>query len=550
MEGCYIFKKNPINIAHLPTLMLVIGYPIYWAEMLSGHAKGGLTSPLVWWLFTFFVVFVTWREKQAIIDFKNQCLRSFLGEKRYIQVFLIIGCVISIFVVICALLASLLPPHLLQESDTMNYHMTIPRQHLILGSFSHIPWSADDFFFLPIDFALAPFWFVSPLPNKIPQLIFFLGLLCVTASLSREFKSGPMTAAFISVFALLGSHGHGVQIGTAMMDLPICYLFLAFLDSFLKRQKWLFIFEFTFFVWAKSLVPVQVIVLAAGLGCLFFIMTRAGYVSVLWDFQRKLPLEEMKRCGQFFSSVWPGILIMSIVVAGPFLAKSLYYTGTPFFPIGIGMTSFHPGIQEGSVGWSSLVRSAEFLNTSIHRDGYGRSLFDFLTHFWALAVPNDKVNNAFDYPMGLSYLIFLGPFLLFWFRSLFRKEIALLPWMIVVYWILWWFSVRETRHLYAPVLLMMIVSIVSLKNWSKVLLFVLLTAMVLNGLSVFRAHHSYFGHSRENVLRAEDKILVDLSRQYILGKRSDMVESEQYEAAFALFPVVVRREILPHVIAF
>ena len=32
-----IFKKNPINIAHLPTLMLVIGYPIYWAEMLSGH---------------------------------------------------------------------------------------------------------------------------------------------------------------------------------------------------------------------------------------------------------------------------------------------------------------------------------------------------------------------------------------------------------------------------------------------------------------------------------------------------------------------------------
>ena len=122
--------------------------------------------------------------------------------------------------------------------------------------------------------------------------------------------------------------------------------------------------------------------------------------------------------------------------------------------------------------------------------------------------------------------------------------------MVVVYWVLWWFSVREARHLYAPVLLMMIVSIVSIKGWSKVFLSVLLTAMVLNGLSVYRAHHSYFGRSREDVLRAEDKILVDRSRRYILDKRSDMVELEQYEVAFALFPVVVRREILPHAIAF
>lgn len=549
MEGNDIFKKNPINIAHLPTLILAIGYPIYWAEMLSGHARGGVTSPIVWWLFAFFAVFIFWRERLAIADFKNQCVRSFLDERRTVQIFLALGCAISIFIVSCAFLASLHPPHLLQESDVMNYHMSVPRQHLILGSFEHIPWSADDFFFLPIDFAMAPFWFVSPLPNKYPQFIFFLGLIAVAFNLAQTLRPKSLVAAAVVVFALLGSHGHGVQMGAAMLDLTICYLFLASVDSFLKRQKWLFVVEFTFFLWAKSLVALQVLAIVL-LFCFFYFALRAlGVKKTMLDFQKVLASQESIGYRRFLREVVPVVLIMSLFVGGPFLAKSIYYTGTPFFPVNMGWLS-HPGISEGSLAWESLKRSAEFLTTSIQRDGYGRSPVDFLTHFWALAVPDDKVNNAFDYPMGLSYLVFLGPFIFYLVTSLRKKEFAVVPWMIMTYWILWWLSVRETRHLYAPVVLMFIVCAVSMKEWSRLFLCVLLTAMVLNATSVFRAHHSYFGRPALDVIRAEDKALVELSQQYISQKRSDLVELEQHEVAFALFPVVVRREILPHVVAF
>ena len=128
-----------------------------------------------------------------------------------VRIFLTVGFILGLFILTCALLAALQPPYLMQESDVMNYHMSVPRQHLILGSFAHIPWSADDLFFLPLDFALAPFWFVLPLPNKFPQFIFLLGLIGVVVNLCRELKPGGVMTSIIAVFALLGSHGHGVQ---------------------------------------------------------------------------------------------------------------------------------------------------------------------------------------------------------------------------------------------------------------------------------------------------------------------------------------------------
>ena len=39
----------------------------------------------------------------------------------------------------------------------------------------------------------------------------------------------------IITFCILGSHHFGIQMGTAMLDIIICYLFLAALDSFTGR---------------------------------------------------------------------------------------------------------------------------------------------------------------------------------------------------------------------------------------------------------------------------------------------------------------------------
>jgi len=44
------------------------------------------------------------------------------------------------------------------------------------------------------------------------------------------------------------------------------------------------------------------------------------------------------------------------------------------------------------------------------KDAYGlkRSLPGFVKHFWLVAVPEQGVNNRFDYPLGLIYLLCLG----------------------------------------------------------------------------------------------------------------------------------------------
>ena len=550
LEGVGIFKKNSINIAHIPTLMLIIGYPVYWAMLLSRQAASGITSPICWWVFAFFVLFVVLRERKAIAEGMVEFINFYRAQQIAVKFFWWVGAGIGFLILSFAFLASLHPPHLMQESDVMNYHMSLPRQHLILGSFAHIPWSADDFFFLPIDFALAPFWFVSALPNKLPQFIFFLGIIGVIVSLTQWLKRGALTASLVCVFAFLGSHGHGVQMGTGMLDLTVCYLFLALVDSLFRRQKWLFITEFTFFIWAKSLVALQVFILLIMLWLIYQVLRRVGINQVMFDFQKTITALEVKEIRNFLRKAIVGIVLLSLCVAGPFLVKSLYYTGTPFFPVGFGFFKNHPGIAENSVAWESLTRSAQFLTNSISRDGYGRSILDFITHFWALAVPDVGVNNAFDYPMGLSYLIFLGPFMFLLIRSLMNKEVPIIPWLIVSYWILWWLSVRETRHLYAPVILMFIVSAVSMKVWSKIFFGVLAAAMVFNALNVYRAHQPYFFKTSKAVIRAEDLWLAEYSQQYHRQKRSDMVELQQFEVAFALFPVVVRMEYLPHVIVF
>ena len=51
--------------------------------------------------------------------------------------------------ILAAFYASFYPPHLLPETDAINYHYTLPRQHLILNSFAHLPWSVADLFTLP-----------------------------------------------------------------------------------------------------------------------------------------------------------------------------------------------------------------------------------------------------------------------------------------------------------------------------------------------------------------------------------------------------------------
>ncbi len=176
--------KITTTLSHLPTWFFIIGYPLFWLDLYTHSARHGVTSELSWVLFGCAALLCL---SAAVGGGQNYFKRlNFFWSSldRVEKLFWSAGFGIALLILGIVVLASLKPIHLIQESDCLQYHYALPRQHLILGSFAHIPWAADDLFLLPMDFALAPFWFATVLPNKIPQLIIFFGLISVAVRLT------------------------------------------------------------------------------------------------------------------------------------------------------------------------------------------------------------------------------------------------------------------------------------------------------------------------------------------------------------------------------
>ncbi len=534
--------KIATPLSHLPTWFFIIGYPCFWMELYSHSAPDGVTSPWPWILF----------EGIALVCVGSAVMARDIGTKPFIPK-MSIGPVggmefffwpaaffLALFIIGVILIAGLKPIHLMQEFDCLQYHYTLPRQHLILGSFVHIPWAADDLFLLPMDFALAPFWFATSLPNKIPQLIIFFGLMAVamrlTSLLATERR--PWAAPLVGL-VILGTHGFGIQMGTGMLDLAITYLFLASLDSLCQGNWCLAAIEFTFFFWSKPLMPLEVTVI---LGIWFFIFTLARWFQ--WEILGTLILKHRLRAFGLF-------LILSVFVAGPFIGKSIYYAATPFFPLGPGMMGTVAVIKMHPQAWQSLEKASRLWMQGIKDDyGHGRSLLAFIKHWWLLALPEKGVNNAFDYPLGLTYLLMIGPFMYFLFRDLWQRKFHPLSVLVAVIWALWWFSAQQSRFLYLPLAIIFIVTIARFNKISKVLLLCLLVSLLLEALSVWNAHKTDLCRWGVNDLRVEDQQLVALNQSYLQNPSSNYVDWPSHDVAYAQFPVMVHKENLPHTIIF
>lgn len=530
--------------------MLAIGYPIYWAEMLSGRASTGITSPTASVLFLMFALFVLFRERAFIVDSLKEYRFWFQSLDAIDRLLYGVICALILGTFLITCYASLLPIHLQQEGDALNYHYSLSRQHLIIGSFAHIPWSAFDLFLLPVDFALAPYWFATEFPNKIPQLIFFIGLILVIMSVVRHWQNKMTSSVLLAVAFLFGSHGHGIQFGTAMLDLANCYLFFAMIDSFIHRIRWLFLIETCFYVWSKPFVPMQTVLVVACLVMIIGIVKRFGLREMLLDFRYALGKDFIDSSKTFIKSCGGGLGFVSIVVAGPFVAKSVYYAGTPLFPFMPGLIKFHQ-IPDGSAAWVSLVNMSGYTMEFVRNTyGYGRSLIDFICHFWLIAVPSQGVNNAFDYPLGLSYLAALGPFVFFMVKSFMNRKLALFPCLAVMFWLIWFAGSQQTRWLYVPVLIMFLCVSTSMIKPARILLGVLLLAVIFNFVAIFRAYRSDFKKTRQNILREKDRDLVELSRQYMERNQKGYIVLDDPEVAYAQFPVLIRKESIPNVIAF
>lgn len=506
------YPFTALNPAHWPSLLLIVGYPVWWLELFIFHLPGGHTTFLAFGIVAALVLSGircgSWRITAGRL-FEN----AVGGLPRWFWMPAGILCVV---IGLVAFRASLLPPHLLQEFDAINYHITIPRQHLIPGSFSVISWSPADLFLAPVSHALAPYWLVTEWPNKVPQFFFLAGLVAVAGRLIARAAVGPSGKGLLAAALVLGMHVVGIQAGTAMLDTGIAYLFFAAIDSYLDRRWVLAGIEFCFFFWSKPLMPVSMALVLS--------------VTVFFLLLTKRPCRPRPAfIGTF--------LLSGLLVAGPFVWKSWTVSGTPVYPVtscvlgGKGctdVTRLSP-LEGAACSWAA-VRDAY---------GHGRSVRAFLTHWWLIAVPEKGVNNSFDYPLGLMYLILAGPFFLFFFN----RPVSACHWLFplavfcVVFWMGWWEGSQQSRFLLVPLIGMAVVVGATTVKPSPVFLGVVLMALALTCLSVLRAHGPDLGRSAESVLRSQDRDLLVQASKVVPGETLIM---NRPDVAFSPVRVQVR----------
>lgn len=493
------------------------------------------TTALAWIIFALLAGFVFLLEFSSIKDAIFNLGKWFLLQRLSIKLLLILMVFGASVTLLSALYASLLPPHLIQEFDALNYHITLPRQHLLRGSFSHIPWSTADFYLLPIDFALAPFWLSTLLPNKLPQFLFILGLLGICNRLAWRFSGGRIWPSALLIFAVLGSHNIGIQMGTAMLDLAICYLFLAALDSFFSGAIWLGIMELSLYIWSKPLAPLQFMVTLAAFAVVCMLLRFFKVKKSVWFFSETGIKEFITDFRRPFIKGFILFLILSLFLAGPFIYKSLRYSGTPIFPLAVG-TFKGLNFPQSQERLSEIKLKAKELLAVKDNYGSGRNLVEFAKHLWLIAVPEKGVNNRYDYPLGLMYLLFVGPFLFLFFSSLRKKVLPLLPLWVFLSWGIWWISSQQTRFLFIPIILAYIYVAISIRVPSRILLIVMLGAILLVSASVYRANKPDFGKWQEGALREQDRELISLGK---LLPASLIPAFSACDLAFATFSVKV-----------
>lgn len=320
--------------------------------------------------------------------------------------------------------SSLKPPHLSQEFDAINYQMALPRQHLIQGTPGWISWSIADLWPMALQWGLAPVSYVFSTVNKLPQFVLTLGLVPCLYRLGQRLapRADPLTQ-LMPTLAFFAGHGVMIQVGTAMMDLPALYLLALGLLAFLEKRYVVAALALAVYVASKAFYPFQIGAAVVG-GLTWAMAGRAELRPALTRFV-------------------PWLTVFSLLLLARPAIVSWNATGTPLFPF---LTCrFAEGEYCAPDKRAILDDSARGMLAVRTSYGSGDGPAAFARHLWRVAVPTQGVNNEFDYPLGLPWLLFLTLLAFHLAAGGWRNPVTLLA---LLFWALWWANAHQSRWLY------------------------------------------------------------------------------------------------------
>lgn len=321
------------------------------------------------------------------------------------------------------LFSALRPPFLPQEQDAVMYQMGVPRQLLLQGTLGWIGWSMPDLWPMAMQWGFAPLSLAFGTINKLPQFLCTLGVAACLLRIAEANTRRALLPATLPVMAVLGSHGVGIQIGSGMMDLPALYFLLLPVSALLEGRIAVAALALSVYAGSKATHPFQV--------------GAAVAAAAAWLWLSRRPLRP------FLVRFLPLLCLFSMLLLARPAYLSLRETGTPLFPF------LACKLASGSLCEPGRDANLRFTVDEIigarHWYGNGRGPVAFVRHLWAVAVPSRGVNNEFDYPLGLPWLLFVV-FALFSMRGGGWKDPLLL--LAFVFWALWWPNAQQSRWLY------------------------------------------------------------------------------------------------------
>ena len=371
---------------------------------------------------------------------------------------------------ILAGLEARLPPHLGQEYDAINYHMALPRQHILGGSFSHIPWSSADLFPLPIQCGFAPSWFMGSYFHKLPQFIAAVWAFLLLLDLGRS-QLPRSYLGWLPAIAVFTTHGVMIQLGTAMLDLMGLYLLLASIHALRRQRPILAGLTLALYAASKSFRPAEIAIVMIIISGIYLVSSKKAF---LMDVRKVLLLLSLTA-------------VLAIVLLGRSALIGARRAGTPLFPFFTCQIINVEGCR-GQAG-EAIRQSADLLMKSGTSYGSGKDATSFIAFLWRVSVPtHSRTNNEFDYPLGLAWLlmvVLLSSSIPIWVK---KGSVPPFGSIAIAFLIVWWIGSHQSRWLYPVMAFGWLAIVEKLKTVSpKVIVVLLLVSASFSLVSEWRA---------------------------------------------------------------